>query len=154
MNAVECSRESDVLDAVAAARWPDRLPPDLAAHVAHCTICADLAVVAQALSADHDAAWSEAVVAPSGQVWWRAEMRAREEAMRTVSRPLTVVEGFAAAAVVAVLAAVLRVAWLWRGALWPRALPMIGPLEAMALGAVGLLLVVTPVVFYLALSDE
>jgi hypothetical protein len=153
---VECPREADVLDAVAAARWPDRLPPALASHVAQCAICADLAEVAHALSAEHDAAWAEAEVAPSGQVWWRAEMRAREEAMRAAARPLTVVDGLAGAAAVGVLAAIVRVAWPWVSALasWPIALPMVGPLGAMALGALGLFLVVTPVVFYLALSDE
>ena len=84
----ECPRESDVLDAVASARWPDRVSPALVAHVASCDVCADVAVVAQALRDDQDRAWQEASVPSSGQVWWRAEMRAKQEAIRAASRPI------------------------------------------------------------------
>lgn len=104
MNAWECPREADVLDAVAAGRFADR-DREIAAHVAECAVCRDLTVVAAALAADHDVAWTEAVPPPSDVMWWRAQLRARTEAARAASRPMAVVQGIGVAmAVVAGLA--------------------------------------------------
>ena len=104
MKVIECPRESDVLDAVASARWPHRVPRELADHVASCAICADVVVVAEAMRADHDAVWQQADIPSSGQVWWRAEMRARQEAIRKASRPITIAQGVAALLVLTVTA--------------------------------------------------
>jgi hypothetical protein len=112
----ECRRESDVLDAIAAGRWPGASPAELRAHVATCAVCGDLALAASAL---HDDA---AVVAPialpsAGQVWWRAELRSRAEAAQLAQRPIIAVQ--VVAAVVALLAMVTGVravapgAWAW-----------------------------------------
>ena len=57
---VECARESDVLDALASARWPSRVERELADHVASCAICQDVVTVATAIQADHDEADDEA----------------------------------------------------------------------------------------------
>lgn len=115
MTRCECPHEPDVLDAVASRRWPDRLPPALAAHVVECGLCADLAEVARALRQDYEDAWAGARVPPAGLVWWRAEMRARAEAARVVSRPMLALH--VAAAACALVAAAL---WLLIGQ--PRAL--------------------------------
>ena len=92
---VECPRESDVLDALASARWPNRVERELADHVASCAVCQDVITVASAIQTDHDWTWREANVPSSGQMWWRAEMRARQEAIRDASRPVTVAQGMA-----------------------------------------------------------
>jgi hypothetical protein len=84
---VECGREADVLEAVAFGRWPDHAP-ELVTHVATCAVCADLADVARALHDDRETACREAPVAAAGIVWWRATIRARADAARTVSRRL------------------------------------------------------------------
>jgi len=76
-NLIECPREADVLDALASARWPHRVDTALSEHVSSCGICQDVIAVASAIREDHDAAWREASVPSSGQMWWRAEMRAR-----------------------------------------------------------------------------
>jgi hypothetical protein len=91
----ECPRESDVLDALASARWPNRVDRELADHVASCVVCQDVITVASAIQTDHDSAWREASVPSSGQMWWRAEMRARQDAIRDASRPVTVAQGMA-----------------------------------------------------------
>jgi hypothetical protein len=156
---VECSREADVLDALVSARWPDRVEAELADHVASCGICQDVIAVASAMQADHDAAWREANVPSSGQMWWRAEMRARQDAVREASRPVTVAQGVAV-----VLALSVAVTAGWRA--WPSvheffttasfaqmpglASPMFIPL-AVAMGA---LLVVAPVALYVVLSEK
>ena len=111
MNATECRREQDVLDAVAAGRWPDRCHEELRAHVAGCAICADVVVVAQSFQDDHDVAWRTAQVPPSGRVWWRAEMRARQEAACKATQPITFVQGVAGACAAGIAAALIGIVW-------------------------------------------
>jgi hypothetical protein len=161
---IECPHESDVLDALASQRWPDRVDRALVDHVASCEICGDVLVVAAAMRHDRDAAWEEASLPSSGQVWWRAEMRARQEAIREASRPITVAYGVAAVAALVVLAVAV---WL----AWPAAHDLVSslvsaastagksespssPLTLPLLIALGAILVVAPVALYLVLSDE
>lgn len=128
MTPIECAREQDVLDAVAAGRWPDRCERDLRAHVERCAICAEVAAVAHALREDYERAWQQSQVPPSGRVWWRAEMRARHEAARRAAQPITVVQGLVGACVVGLALALLQWTWL-------RFAPSLAPAEG--LGATG-----------------
>ena len=161
MNAIECPRESDVLDAVAAARWPHRAPRELADHVASCAICTDVVAVAEAMRADHDAVWQQADLPSSGQVWWRAEMRARQEAIRKASRPITIAQGVAALLVLTLAATAGWFAWARIRQQAPTfdlasvsAQAMASPLAASFFVALCALVVITPVALYLVLSDE
>jgi hypothetical protein len=104
----ECSREQDVLDALSARRWPERCDADLRTHVASCAICADLVDVASALLDDHEVAWRDAHLPPSGVVWWRAQLRAREDAARAAARPLAFIQGVAASVAVWLVLALVR----------------------------------------------
>ena len=106
---IDCPREQDILDALAASRWPDRCDDDLREHVRGCLICGDLAAVAGALLDDRDAAWREAHVPPSGVVWWRAQLRAREEAARAAAWPLAFIQGVAASVALWLAIALVRV---------------------------------------------
>ena len=161
MKVIECPRESDVLDAVASARWPHRVPRELADHVASCAICTDVVVVAEAMRADQDAVWQQADVPSSGQVWWRAEMRARQEAIRKASRPITIAQGVAAMLVLTLTGASGWFAWAWIRQQTPTvnlasvsAQALASPFAASLAIALGALLLITPVALYLVLSDE
>ena len=55
----ECTREQDVLDAIAANRWPRRSDEELLQHVAGCAICSDLVEVVRPLIDEHDQASQE-----------------------------------------------------------------------------------------------
>ena len=156
---IECSREQEVIDAVAASRWPDRCDAGLRAHVAACAICAEVAEVAVLLQADHDAAWRAARVPSSGRVWWRAEMRARREATRTAAQPMTAVQAIAAACAGGVVVALIALLW---PALWASAgvlavsslaivLPEFGVPLAIALGSI---LLLAPVALYFVFSEK
>lgn len=159
MTLIECPRESDVLDALASKRWPHRVDRELVDHVASCEICSDVLVVAAAMQEDRDATWREANVPSSGQVWWRAEMRARHEAIRAASRPITF--AYVAAASIA-LTLVAIVGWYAWPALHdfvsviasPQESELSSPVAVPLLVALGALLVVAPVALYLVLSDE
>jgi len=146
---LQCPREADVLDALASARWPDRVNPELSQHVASCAVCRDVVAVAAAMREDHDATWQEANVPSSGQMWWRAEMRARQEAIRDASRPVTIAQGVAALLALVFVVAAGWFAWPTLQGLFATPPPFLLPL------AIGLLavLVVTPVALYFVLSD-
>ena len=58
--------------------------------------------VARALKDDYDAILRDAKIPSAGLVYWRASIRARAEAARTVERPFTIAQGLAAAAVAGV----------------------------------------------------
>ncbi|HTM24197.1 MAG TPA: hypothetical protein VL225_03335 [Vicinamibacterales bacterium] len=55
------------------------------------------AIVADAIATEASSARAEAAPPSSAIVWWRAQMRARQEAARAVERPLTIVHGLAIA---------------------------------------------------------
>jgi hypothetical protein len=161
MTGTECPRESDVLDALASARWPQRVERELADHVASCAICQDVIAVASAIQSDHDHAWREANVPSSGQMWWRAEMRARQDAIREASRPVTVAQGVAAMFALTLAAVVAWFAWpSVHGVLTSLGLtgdtqttfasPLLIPL-AIAMGA---LLIIAPLAIYLVVSEK
>jgi hypothetical protein len=105
----ECARESEILEAVAFGRWPGH--GDLAAHAASCPVCADLVEVARALHEDRDALCREAQPPAAGMVWWRATIRARADAARTVTQPISVLQGIAGACIVGGAAGLVTVAW-------------------------------------------
>jgi hypothetical protein len=161
MKIIECPREADVLDAVASEKWPHRVAPELAGHVASCAVCADVVAVAQAMRIDHDAMWQEASIPSSGQTWWRAEIRARQEAIRRASRPIAIAQ---AAAAIGALTLTAVIGWfVWS---WERQEPsvfdlskfsaqaMTSPLTLSLLVALFTLAVITPVALYLVLSDD
>jgi hypothetical protein len=56
------------------------------------------AIVADALAAEAAAACSEAQPPSSAIVWWRAQMRARQEAARLAEKPITIVHALSIAA--------------------------------------------------------
>ena len=55
------------------------------------------AIVADAIAMEASAARTESAPPSSAIVWWRAQMRARQEAARVVERPLTIAHGLAVA---------------------------------------------------------
>lgn len=165
----ECGREQDLLDALSARRWPERCEEELCAHVASCAVCADLVDVASAFLDDRESAWREARVPPSGVVWWRAQLRAREEAARAAGRPLAFIQGVAASLAVWLVVALVRTvpasyvsvfrAWL-REALpdvaitVPDVARLTAALPLSVILLVGAWLLLTPIGIYFAVKDE
>ena len=158
MTIAECPREGEVLDALASARWPDRVDAALAGHVSSCGICQDVLAVASAMREDHEAAWREANVPSSGQMWWRAEMRARQDAIREASRPVTVAQGVAAVLALAVAAGCGWLAWPSMQAFFTSGsladTPTLGSMFVPLAVAMAALLVVAPVALYFVLSEK
>lgn len=93
------------------------------------------AIVANAIAAEASTARREAAPPSSAIVWWRAQMRARQEAARAVERPLTIAHGVAIACGIGLLLSIAgavtggvsaSVAWLT--ALYQGAAAGTGPL--------------------------
>ena len=166
---LQCPHEQDLLDAVAARRWPERADASLRDHVSGCAVCADVAVVAAAFFEDRDCARAEAVLPSASAIWWRSQISAREEAARVAARPLIAVQIVATLVAAAAALAVAPAASTWiREAItalgatdWlvmPRDLSFSWVVGAAAyttlpLVAVGIWIVLAPVVVFLALDD-
>jgi hypothetical protein len=160
-----CSREDETIRAA----WGDGRFEDarLAAHLAECPGCAEIADLARQFREERAMAMTAAAPPSAGVVWWRAQRRAREEAARKAARPITVVHGIAlgsgAAAAVATWAfgvstvgGALSAPWQFLSGFELPALPSPAILGTLPLGlAIGLgaLLLLAPVAIYLAVSD-
>ena len=68
------------------------------------------AIVAEAIATEAAFARTEAAPPSSAIVWWRAQMRARQEAARAVERPITIVHGLAIACGVGVALSLITTA--------------------------------------------
>ena len=102
---MSCERESEVLEAILAGRAP---------IACDCPSCRELVLVAGALRDAHTAALAEADVPPAATVWWRAQRRARQEALAAAARTITAVQtaSLAAATTIALgLLGVTRQSW-------------------------------------------
>jgi hypothetical protein len=166
----ECTREEDVLEAVNQGRWPEQSDASLREHVAACSVCADLTQVAVLLQEDREGALQDARVPASGLVWWRAQLRARQEAARDAERPIAFVEGIAVACGLGVAFAVLGVAspWFREWTLWvadvlARSIPvrpaidtLTGAMQGSTLWLVALAawLVLAPLAIYFTVGDD
>jgi hypothetical protein len=92
------------------------------------------------LREDREALCRQAKIPSAGLVYWRASIRARSEAARTVDRPLTIVQGLAAAAVAGVGVALTGLVWPWLPAIH---LPQMGMATVVAL-ALAAIVVISP----------
>jgi hypothetical protein len=91
MPQMACQHEDDVLLLVTTGQWPERADKEMRAHVATCPVCADLALIAQVI--EDERAKPDVVLPGAGTVWWRAQLRARQDAVRESGRPITIAHG-------------------------------------------------------------
>ena len=166
---LQCQFEQDLLDALATNRWPERADATLRGHVAACQICRDVAEIARAFFDDREYARTEAVVPSASGIWWRAQIRAREESARLAARPIALVQAAATICVAAAAIAAAPAASTWvreiittLGAASWWSVPRDGSLTwilgaaaytTLPLLAAGVWIVLAPVVVYLALDE-
>jgi hypothetical protein len=166
----ECPREDELLEALQTSAWPDTCPRELHAHVEGCQACAGLVAVVLPLLDEHRVATAAAPVPSSGMVWWRAQMRARQEAARAAAQPISIVQAIGIACAIGLLAGGLTVLspsvgpWFaWMGNL-ADALPSMptvewssiqgmAPLTLTVLLALMTVLILAPVALYLSQSE-
>ena len=161
------------MEALQAGAWPDTCAGELRAHVEQCRSCAGLVDLVLPLLDEHRAAVREASVPSSAVMWWRLQTRARREATARALRPIAAVQAITLACALGVLVAVIgfvapEAAQLsaWFGAVGTSAaaagaasLPstaaqLLSPGGIALVLAATLLLIVTPVAIYFAVSDR
>ena len=162
----DCAHEDAVL---AAALDPaSAAPADVTAHLASCDSCREFHTIASALHDDNAVALAEARVPSAGQAWWRAELRARQEAAELAARPITVATAIAAAALIGLMASLTGALAWWLQGSSGMSTTLHAIAELMLAGAwgeptgvrlaiwlcAGAMLVATPVLLYVALRDE
>jgi hypothetical protein len=167
----ECRREAEVVEAIVGRRWPDWASAELREHLHSCPPCQEAAAIATAFSEDLALESDRARVPSSAHVWWRSQLRARHEAVRAASRPMSVAQGFVAASAVGVSATAIT--WGWRSgwwadvefrtSLWTRASELVDQLAVLTrdpsasvivLASIAICLILMPVAVYLALAEK
>jgi hypothetical protein len=137
----DCNRETDILRAVGSGHIDD----DVRNHIVACDVCADLMAIASAVVDDRRALMRDAPIPSSGLVWWRVNMRARQEATRVAVRAATLVQ-------VALIAAAIVVAVVVLGVSLP---PVdIRPLLTIPIFAFLAWLILAPVAVYFAVTED
>jgi len=103
--------------AVTTGSWPE---DGLLEHAAACRTCSDIVTLLQTLASERDRLIGQAQVPSAGLVWWRAQIRARQEAARKVAQPIAYAQGIAVAVglVIAFAVAGLAVPWVGERAAW------------------------------------
>ena len=104
-----CSQHEAVATALRSGQWPEGCDPALRAHVESCDSCGDLVLVAQTLRSAHAESMHSARIASPGLLWWKAQLRRRNAAIQSVTRPVAIAEKIAL--LVMLLAVVALVAW-------------------------------------------
>ena len=107
----ECRHEADVVAAVTGGRWPDAADATLREHVTSCSVCAEVLQVAEAMAALEQETLADTRLPAAGQVWWRAQVRARHDAEAVAARPVMVAQAVGGAAALGLVSAV--VSWKW-----------------------------------------
>ena len=110
---------------------------------------------------DYATVISDVRVPSAGLVWWRAELRARREAVRAAERPLTLVHAFAGAcALGALIALLVQMSALFRQTFTTTFLGWLPETPSVVLQhlpltlSLAVLLVLTPVALYFVFSDK
>lgn len=97
MKIPECHRELEVLDALRSGRWSGAWGEEIREHVAHCGVCAEVALVAEALGREALLDHGEVRLPSAGLVWWKAQRAARRAAEERAAQPIALVERIAQA---------------------------------------------------------
>jgi hypothetical protein len=119
MKLQSCSHEKDVAELLKRGQWPALASAEMRAHVAGCASCRDLTSVTRAFQRERAAASMQARLESPGVLWWRAQLRKRNAALKQVNRPMVAAQVFAV--VLGVVAALACLALAGRsGAGWIR----------------------------------
>lgn len=134
-----CPHETEAQAIVRSGHWPEACDPEFRKHVETCRTCGDQLLVLHAFHTAHTQAihaargYSPNLLHPN-LLWWRAQLRRRNEALQRVSRPITTAQIFAFCISILAAAALLR-SQIGAGFSWSSWLPQpssASPLDALS----------------------
>jgi len=163
-----CPYEKEVAELLARGHWEHACAPELRDHVSACRACSDLVLVSTAFQSARADSASTASIGSPGPLWWRAQLRRRNETLIRVGKPLLGAQIFALAVNLLLVGGFLAylakdgTQWLtWReqlrqmpgsffGGLWPSALFSSGWSLMVLVPVIATLALLSGVVVYLA----
>lgn len=117
-----CPHETEIQAIVRSGHWPEACDPELRNHVETCRTCGEQLLVLHAFHSARAHTMQAARVDHPNLLWWRAQLRRRNDALQRVSRPITTAQIFAFCISVLAAAALLRSQWQ-QGLNWSSWLP-------------------------------
>jgi hypothetical protein len=117
-----CPHETEIQAIVRSGHWPEACDPELRNHVETCRTCGEQLLVLHAFHSARAHTMQAARVDHPNLLWWRAQLRRRNDALQRVSRPITTAQIFAFCISVLAAAALLRSQWQ-QGLVWSSWLP-------------------------------
>jgi hypothetical protein len=117
-----CPHQAEVQTIVRQGHWPQACDPELRKHIQTCRTCAEQLLVLHAFHSARDQAMQAAPVDHPNLLWWRAQLRRRNEALQRVGRPITTAQIFALCISILAAAALLR-SQIGKGFNWSSWLP-------------------------------
>jgi hypothetical protein len=117
-----CPHEAEVQAILRRGHWPEACDPEFRKHVETCPTCREQLLVLHAFHTARAQAMQAARVDHPNLIWWRAQLRRRNDALQRVTRPITTAQIFALCLSILTAAALLR-SQIRRGFSWSSWLP-------------------------------
>jgi hypothetical protein len=112
-----CRHEAEIRQLLQLGHWPQSCTPELRAHVAGCRACGDLVLVTTAFREARAMSINAAQLPPPGLLWWRAQLRRRNAAVKRIQKPILGAQIFALAVTLLIATGIVvwqvRDGWNW-----------------------------------------
>ena len=126
-----CPHEAEVQAILRQGHWPEACDRELRQHIQTCRNCSEQLLVLHTFHAARAHAMQAAPIDHPNLLWWRAQLRRRNEALQRVGRPITTAQIFALCISILAAAALLR-SQLAAGFNWSSWLPQSLPQSSSA----------------------
>ena len=91
MKLFSCARTAELEEMIRIGHLRSTWEPSLCQHIDECRYCADFLLVSESLrSARQESIQNVPIVSP-GLLWWRAQLRRRNQALQKMSRPTSII---------------------------------------------------------------
>jgi hypothetical protein len=90
-----CPHEADVQAILRRGHWPEACDPEFRNHVETCRTCSEQLLVLHAFHTSRAQAMQNARMDHPNLIWWRAQLRRRNEALQRVNKPIATAQIFA-----------------------------------------------------------
>jgi hypothetical protein len=117
-----CPHEAEVQAILRRGHWPEACNPEFRNHVETCRTCGEQLLVLHAFHTARAQAIQTARLDHPNLIWWRAQLRRRNEALHRVSKPIATAQIFALCVGILAVAGLL-VSQIRRGVNWSAWLP-------------------------------